>query len=1104
MKQIVCTALLLSLAFSLLRTAKNAGAENTCQQTTPKIFFSEIAWAGSSKSTADEWLELTNLEIEAVDLSGWTISGAATSGGTLTLPNNSLILPNSVYLIANYSAENTSSALASPPDYVTTAVSLSNSNLGLILRNKDGCFIDQAGDGKAPFFGGTSTTGTISMFRFQPITDGTISSSWLAAESSFGFDSGTPDLGTPGVFDYNLVIQNPIPTENNAEDQTSGQENEIVSETSKTETNQQLISEPAIETVSETPTNNTQVVPTENQTNLGNISEEENSLNNYTGSGTTEVSETTTSVGSEVTTSGADQTMETSGATMATETATLAETTILDNTTSTVADVAEEITSVYTPKTITKIATGQPAQENVVDSTAISTTISATADEESPDVQKTMVSTITDTKIFDQDKITADEESAGGPKQVATDTDEENTTVSETATPTTTADEPTPLTDDEVTPITSNEEVQVVINNETNSGQKTTSETSSTTTNISYPLGTLLINEFVSDPIKGEKEWVEIVNPNNTVISLDDWEISESSGRKSALPNTTLRYNQVAVAEFSSGALNNDTDTITLLDPNGEIIDQIVYGTNSVPAANDPNSMAKDESGKFVVTTTPTKNSFNTIIPLAEETAASNGENDSASDGQEDAITVNGDADSTAAAETSSNSTSTEETAAVLSEDSALTNETNRETTDSTRETTSATEEKPNLRLSELYPNTGGADATDEFIEIENFGTTAIDLFGLKLEDAAKNSWVFPNHTTLEANRFLAISRTDYQFALNNSGSETVNLYSANGQLLDSIQYENAPKKFTFSRENDIWRWTNLLTSNEPNVFPETTAAENPTVVSGNSSNANTNDTEVVERTATTKSPARVSLAEARAMARDNKVIVDGIVTAEPGTLGSQIFYITDGQTGIQIYKSDGNFPDLNIGDRVEISGTTSSNRSEPRIKIGSTDTITVLEENVPLAVVEAETIDESLAGNLVHLSGTIVEKSSGDLTVENTSGMAEVKIKDSTGIALTNFKPGDLVSATGLVGQTTDRFYLLPRSPDDLVKETTENNQTQATSPAESTGKQTMAQNNQRNAIIIGAAVIIGLVIYALRKKIVGLKKIYEKRDKLSLAPAR
>jgi DNA/RNA endonuclease YhcR with UshA esterase domain len=227
-------------------------------------------------------------------------------------------------------------------------------------------------------------------------------------------------------------------------------------------------------------------------------------------------------------------------------------------------------------------------------------------------------------------------------------------------------------------------------------------------------------------------------------------------------------------------------------------------------------------------------------------------------------------------------------------------------------------------------------------------------------------------------------------------------------------------------------------------------------------------------------------------------------VTAEPGTLGSQIFYLTDGQTGIQIYKSDGNFPDLNIGDRVEISGTTSSNRSEPRIKIGSTDTITVLEENVPLAVVEAETIDESLAGNLVHLSGTIVEKSSGDLTVENTSGMAEVKIKDSTGIALTNFKPGDLVSATGLVGQTTDRFYLLPRSPDDLVKETTENNQTQATSPAESTGKQTMAQNNQRNAIIIGAAVIIGLVIYALRKKIVGLKKIYEKRDKLSLAPAR
>jgi len=49
-------------------------------QATPSIVIGEVAWAGSSKSTSDEWLELWNTTNSPISIGGWSLVGAGESG----------------------------------------------------------------------------------------------------------------------------------------------------------------------------------------------------------------------------------------------------------------------------------------------------------------------------------------------------------------------------------------------------------------------------------------------------------------------------------------------------------------------------------------------------------------------------------------------------------------------------------------------------------------------------------------------------------------------------------------------------------------------------------------------------------------------------------------------------------------------------------------------------------------------------------------------------------------------------------------------------------------------------------------------------------------
>jgi hypothetical protein len=160
----------------------------------PMVLIEEIAWAGSSLSTADEWIELANMGTATATIAGWSIRGIAPL--PVFLPEGAEIVPGGTYRIANYPETDAKSSLAVTVQLTTTTISLSNSVLDATLIDASGAIVDRAGNGSAPFAGTASPRAT--MIRATSST-GDVAPAWITATSSVGFKTTGVDFGAPGV-----------------------------------------------------------------------------------------------------------------------------------------------------------------------------------------------------------------------------------------------------------------------------------------------------------------------------------------------------------------------------------------------------------------------------------------------------------------------------------------------------------------------------------------------------------------------------------------------------------------------------------------------------------------------------------------------------------------------------------------------------------------------------------------------------------------------------------------------------------------------------------------------------------------------------------------
>ncbi|MEK7644046.1 MAG: lamin tail domain-containing protein, partial [Patescibacteria group bacterium] len=121
--------------------------------------------------------------------------------------------------------------------------------------------------------------------------------------------------------------------------------------------------------------------------------------------------------------------------------------------------------------------------------------------------------------------------------------------------------------------------------------------------NLQNSVGAIVINELVSDPAKGMKEFIELYNAGDSAISLVNWWIEDGGGVRTDL-NGQIAAKKYLVVDGPHGSLNNDGEAISLYDSGRNLADKVVYGSwndgnlkDNAPTAADPYSLARKADG---------------------------------------------------------------------------------------------------------------------------------------------------------------------------------------------------------------------------------------------------------------------------------------------------------------------------------------------------------------------------------------------------------------------------------------------------------------------------------------------------------------------------
>lgn len=310
----------------------------------------------------------------------------------------------------------------------------------------------------------------------------------------------------------------------------------------------------------------------------------------------------------------------------------------------------------------------------------------------------------------------------------------------------------------------------------------------------------VVINEILYDALGADEgyEWVELKNNGSAPVEVAGWKLQSggtSFGNTVTLPAgltidpggyLLIGESSVPGAQFVANFTlqngGNPTDGVRLLDAQGQVIDVVLYGepnTNGLP----------DESG--APGTLPAAGA-----PPGASLARLPDGADSNVSGIDFAATsaLTPGAANIAAAISTPTPTSPAEAAAKAGPSSSP--------AASVAGTISPPVTYPNtVVVNEFLPNSAGADATDEFIELKNLSSEAVDLSGWQLDDAPGGSspYRIPSGVVLPAGGIRSFSSAETKIALNNNG-DTVRLLDPSGQVQSQYNYETATKGHSYSR----------------------------------------------------------------------------------------------------------------------------------------------------------------------------------------------------------------------------------------------------------------------------------------------------------------
>jgi len=594
----------------------------------------------------------------------------------------------------------------------------------------------------------------------------------------------------------------------------------------------------------------------------------------------------------------------------------------------------------------------------------------------------------------------------------------------------------------------------------------------------------IIINEVFPNPdgSDSENEWIELKNTSDKKIDISGWKISDATKRKYIIEDTQIKSGDFIVFYRSQTkiALNNSgQEFVRLYNPDGCTVDEISYEgkvasdisyalsdtwqwtTNPTP--KEKNIIISPNSDPIAVIDAPTEINVNDIVTFdASDSNDADGDeliyNWNLSDGTFSTSTTFDHIFNIAdqyeveliVTDILGGRDTAKMTINVLDIDNTFVDIT---------PPPQPIDSNAIIMLSEFLANPVGSDS-QEWIEIYNPTEWPIDLTGWQLDDSDGGSKPFIlTDFTIESKQHLVFNRADTKLALNNS-DDAVRLFDPAGNIVDQIDYEKIGEGNCLAIDNSlIWQETSQCSPNQHNVFE---------FVPNEKSNALT----------------KTTLEELADFETGDSIIVEGTVTVEPGILGSQIFYVS-GSGGLQIYMYKKDFPDMKVGDLIEVTGKLAESNGEQRLKISAKEDISVLSHNNGVEPIELSIsdINDNLTGSLVKISGQVTEIKSSTVWLDDQTDEVQAYIKKGTGIKK-EFSEGDFINLTGILSKSKNGLRILPRSQKDIViskvlgESNIEDNLT------------TKQQINQTTKYLIAITIVLGIATITQSFKIKKLQK--------------
>ena len=194
------------------------------------------------------------------------------------------------------------------------------------------------------------------------------------------------------------------------------------------------------------------------------------------------------------------------------------------------------------------------------------------------------------------------------------------------------------------------------------------------------------LSEVLPNPstTESDDEFIEVYNTGDDAVDLSGWQLRDAAGTTYTISATVSAHRYFSWYRSDSKiSLNNSGDSVTLLQPDGTVVDTVSY----TESAADDTSYALNAANNWAWTTLPTPYTANQFPNDSSENTDTHSENGA----------------------------------------------------------TRGFEYSTDVMLSELLPDPEGSDATDEWVEIYN-GGDAINLYGWLLTDGSSD-YDFPDET---------------------------------------------------------------------------------------------------------------------------------------------------------------------------------------------------------------------------------------------------------------------------------------------------------------------------------------------------------------------